>query len=414
MEPFQIVRMGHPSLVGTGGSGLAGAFLPRTVQSDGDAGVPTRPRRDGAREPRTIPRLWQDAVAAARASPPTSSSGTGGWRAVSWDRGGTAVEELANGLLALGFARATRRDPRPDDASSGRSSTARSRRGRRRRRRSTRPAPPKECAYILDHSEAVGVLVEDDEQRAKLDGRRARSSAPRHVLTFAELDDLRARGREHAAAHPDALAEPTTTVDEDDLFTYIYTSGTTGPPKALHDPPPQLLRDGGDRRRDRRLHRGPTTRCSSTCRSRTTSAGSCTCSAPYVGFTVAFCPDPLAAAEALEAVQPTTSRACRASTRRCTRASRRSSTRRPAQAQDRRLGARRRRSASASRASERQARAAPCSRVQHRLADRLVFSKVQGEARRPPPRRRSRAARRSRRIARVLPPLGILCSRGTA
>src|SRR5438094_137468 len=55
---------------------------------------------------------------------------------------------------------------------------------------------------------------------------------PRHVLAFAELDDLAARGRAHAEAHPNALADAIAAVDEDDLYTFIFTSGTTGPPKA--------------------------------------------------------------------------------------------------------------------------------------------------------------------------------------
>jgi long-chain acyl-CoA synthetase len=86
---------------------------------------------------------------------------------------------------------------------------------------------PRDCRYVLEHSDAVGVLVEDEEQRAKIAG----LGLP-HAISFAELEELRARGREHAAAHPEALAEAEAAVGEDDLFTFIYTSGTTGPPKA--------------------------------------------------------------------------------------------------------------------------------------------------------------------------------------
>ena len=52
------------------------------------------------------------------------------------------------------------------------------------------------------------------------------------MITFGDLDDLRARGREWEAAHPGELAARADSIDEDDLFTFIYTSGTTGPPKA--------------------------------------------------------------------------------------------------------------------------------------------------------------------------------------
>ena len=88
-------------------------------------------------------------------------------------------------------------------------------------------ASPKDAQYVVEHSEAIGALCEDDDQRAKLDG-----LALAHVLTFADLDALRERGREHRAEHPNAVRDALETIAEDDLFTYIYTSGTTGPPKA--------------------------------------------------------------------------------------------------------------------------------------------------------------------------------------
>ena len=143
-------------------------------------------------------------------------------------RSGAAVDELANGLLALGvrkgdaFAILARTTLEwalfdfalglvgavgaPIYASSSRTT----------------------CGYVLEHSEAVGVLVEDDEQRAKVEG-----FARRTCISFADLEEL----REPAAAstRPSIPARSTTradSIDEDDLFTFIYTSGTTGPPKA--------------------------------------------------------------------------------------------------------------------------------------------------------------------------------------
>src|SRR5262249_1658805 len=83
----------------------------------------------------------------------------------------------------------------------------------------------RDVQYVLDHSQAVGVLVEDEEQRAKV-------SAVEHVISFSELDGLRERGRAYASENPTALQQRADSIDENDLFTFIYTSGTTGPPKA--------------------------------------------------------------------------------------------------------------------------------------------------------------------------------------
>ena len=133
-----------------------------------------------------------------------------------------------------------------------------------------------------------------------------RGEIPRlqHVLTFADLDDLAARGRAYAAEHPDALREAREAIEENDLFTYIYTSGTTGPPKgcmishlnyyamvAVVDDLPSftgpedtmLLYLPLAHNFGRLMH----------------------LSGAYVGYGIAFLPDPLQAAAALPAVKPT-------------------------------------------------------------------------------------------------------------
>src|SRR5688572_30547242 len=58
-----------------------------------------RARADG----RTIARLWRDAVAAGRKTPAYLVEGPDGWREVSWDEAAQRVDDLANGLLALGI-----------------------------------------------------------------------------------------------------------------------------------------------------------------------------------------------------------------------------------------------------------------------------------------------------------------------
>jgi len=176
---------------------------------------------------RTIPALWRDAVAADHDWPAYLVEDGDRWREVTWQEAGKRVEELANGLLALGVRKG---DPFAilgntrlewslfDFALASVGAVA---------------APiymnssAKDARYVVEHSEAVAALVEDDEQRGKLDGLDLR-----HLITYADLDDLAARGRAFALERPDALDEAVAAIGEDDLFTYIYTSGTTGPPKA--------------------------------------------------------------------------------------------------------------------------------------------------------------------------------------
>jgi long-chain acyl-CoA synthetase len=179
---------------------------------------------------RTIPRLWRDAVA--------RNTGTGylveqdgTWRDVPWAEAAERVTNLANGLLARGvgkgeafgiLARNTLEWSLFDFALAhvgavGAAIYANS--------------APGDVQYVLAHSESVGVLCEDDIQRAKVEA--AGSSLPdlRLVLTFADLPALEAEGREYAEATPGALDAAVAAIDEEDLFTFIYTSGTTGPPK---------------------------------------------------------------------------------------------------------------------------------------------------------------------------------------
>jgi long-chain acyl-CoA synthetase len=228
----------------------------------------------------------------------------GEWRDVSWDEARAAVDELANGLLSLGvgkgdafgiLARTTLEWVLFDFALGSIGAIG----------AGIYPSlPPKDCAYVLDHSDAIGVLVEDDAQLVKVEAERADLPRLRYILTFADLDDLRARGREHAAANPDALEQARSSVGEDDLFTYIYTSGTTGPPKACMishrnyydmvgavDDVPQFI--GAD---DLILLYLPLAH----------NFGRCLhLLSVYVGATLAFCPDPFRVADVAPVVKPT-------------------------------------------------------------------------------------------------------------
>jgi long-chain acyl-CoA synthetase len=251
---------------------------------------------------RTIAELWRRAES--RTGTAYMVEADGEWREVSWEEARTAVDELANGLLALGvgkgdafgiLARTTVEWVLFDYALGSIGAIG----------AGIYPSlPAKDCSYILDHSDAVGVLVEDDEQLAKIEAERAKLPTLTHVLTFSDLEELRSRGRDYASSNPDALGQIRNTIGEQDLFTYIYTSGTTGPPKACMithrnyydmvgavDDVPEFI-DADDvillylplaHNFGRCLH----------------------LLSGYLGSTIAFCPDPLRVGEVAPVVKPT-------------------------------------------------------------------------------------------------------------
>jgi long-chain acyl-CoA synthetase len=224
----------------------------------------------------------------------------GEWTPVSWPEAATAVDELANGLLSLGVAKG--------DAFGliGRTSLEWALCDFALALVGAVGAPvyenssTRDVHYLLSHSDAVGAFVSDEEARAKVAG-----LGLAQIVSFADLDDLRRSGRAYADEHPDALGARADSVQEDDLYTFIYTSGTTGPPKACmirhrnyyamvqagDELEPRLTRSGDvmllylplAHNYGRLLH----------------------LSGPYVGYTIAFLPDPLLAAQELPRVRPT-------------------------------------------------------------------------------------------------------------
>jgi long-chain acyl-CoA synthetase len=225
--------------------------------------------------------------------------GEDGWTEVPWDEAARTVDELANGLLALGLRKGdavgilaqTSLEWALFDFALGLIGAV----GAAIYANSS----PKDCRYVLEHSDAVAVLVENEEQRAKI-----ADAQIQHILAFGDLDGLRARGRAFAEERPNALAEAEAAVGEEDLFTFIYTSGTTGPPKAC------MIR-----------HRNyyEMAGCVDHVEAFAFSDDTMLLYLPlahnfgrlmhllgaHVGYTIAFCPDPLRIAEILPAVRPT-------------------------------------------------------------------------------------------------------------
>jgi long-chain acyl-CoA synthetase len=104
---------------------------------------------------------------------------------------------------------------------------------------------PEECLWVISDSGASAIVVENDEQLAKVAAIReqlpnlrtiividplsgapqANGSPPLETIT---LEELRERGRGRSAEELEARRAA---VSPEDPFTFIYTSGTTGPPK---------------------------------------------------------------------------------------------------------------------------------------------------------------------------------------
>jgi len=98
-----------------------------------------------------------------------------------------------------------------------------------------------EVQYIVDHSEARTVLIEDLGQWKKLAAERARMPKLEHVVTMKGcpvIDDPMVMSWEafcgKASATPEAtLDDRIDRLEQAQLATLIYTSGTTGPPKGV-------------------------------------------------------------------------------------------------------------------------------------------------------------------------------------
>ncbi len=94
---------------------------------------------------------------------------------------------------------------------------------------------PEECGYVLENSDAKVVVVENEEQLAKVREVRDRLPALEHVVMMTgEAEDAfsaAAISEKGAAVDQARWQERYAAVTPADICTFIYTSGTTGPPK---------------------------------------------------------------------------------------------------------------------------------------------------------------------------------------
>ncbi|GIF36965.1 AMP-dependent synthetase/ligase [Actinoplanes xinjiangensis] len=151
----------------------------------------------------------------------------GPWRPQTWAETARAVREIAAGLIAMGLrpedrvaiVSATRVEWIEADfavmCAGGATTTV------------YPSSSPDEVEHILTDSGSRFAFVEDDSHRAKV--------APHveQVISFEDLDELRARGRDALGGDPRLVDRATAAVRPGDLATLIYTSGTTGKPKGV-------------------------------------------------------------------------------------------------------------------------------------------------------------------------------------
>lgn len=207
-----------------------------------------QPRHDIVVPGETIPAVFWNAVASRGDQVWMRQKEFGIWRSWSWRQTAEAVREIAGGLMALGFA--------PGECASILANTVvewvladlavLSCGGVANGIYPTDAAA--QAHYLCEDSRTTVLFVEDDEQLDKALEVRAGLPLLRKVIVFdmeglrdlhdpgvMSLEALRALGRGHLQAHPQALEQRVAACRPEDLAILVYTSGTTGKPKgAMH------------------------------------------------------------------------------------------------------------------------------------------------------------------------------------
>jgi long-chain acyl-CoA synthetase len=255
--------------------------------------------------PRTIVQLWRDAVTSGRTSPAYLVEADAGWRQIAWQEADEGVRDYANGLLARGIRKGdTFAILAQNSLEWALLDFALAKIGAVSVPIYASSSAP-DIAYLLGHSEAVGVACRDAEQVSKVEAEREELPKLEHLLTFRDLEELAVEGRAFAGANPTALEDATSSIEEDDLYTIIYTSGTTGPPKGcmLSHRNYFVMASVGDLMEERYIEEGDVMLLYLPLAHNFGRLMLLT--GAHIGFTIAFLADPLRVPEALLQVRPT-------------------------------------------------------------------------------------------------------------
>ncbi len=197
----------------------------------------------GADKPLTIPELFRRQVARQSGRVARKFKRGGAWQEQTWAAWAKVVEDLARGVVAIGVA------PRAAVGllSQSRAEWADCDLAILSAGAITIPIYPSSTSdqveYIVNNSEAVAIICENEEQLRKVLERRASMpTLKRAVLIEGRLpadappgfvigaEDLKKEGWQVAAAEVEKRIAAT---KPDDVATIPYTSGTTGPPKGV-------------------------------------------------------------------------------------------------------------------------------------------------------------------------------------
>ena len=188
----------------------------------------------------TVPEMLLHRIAATPDNTAFSYPVGSGWKQVSWKQFGEQVRQVSMGLRAIGLQNEervailchTRYEWVVADmgilGAAGATTTI-------------YPSNlPEECEYIINDSSTRYVIVENDEQAAKLIAVRAKIPGVKQVINIdgktssdgwiISMNDLMEKGKSASQADWETVCK---SVKNQDIATLIYTSGTTGKPKGV-------------------------------------------------------------------------------------------------------------------------------------------------------------------------------------